>query len=424
MSRPSIVTALIAAFSFVVPAGAQVRQYTPPGGAANEAAGRKEALEQAVEEARWHAGPVRLDPAFWISDLSYVDNGEEGADADVTARAGLGLRAYLPVGSKTTVAAFALPEYVWWKERADERRLNQRFGVGSFTYFNRLSVEVTAERLEDFDYATAEVLQRVTARNERLSVMLELPLLRKMALFAAGSDASFESLAEGDALDDFYSDLNRQDLAYRGGVRYYPTEKFHLGAGVGHSETDFAEEAADRSNSGDFWYAEVGYERPKLGIGLSYQQNELAGEPGSSFGVFDGATGSVRIAWRPRERFGARVYASRALAYSLLVASDTAYVDERFGAGLNLGIGHRLGLDFFAETGSLAYEAELGGSDRVDDVDSYGAGLTVELGHRFNLRVGYRRTEISSGAGLPARELDEIQGSLGFGFSGNSGTWY
>ena len=93
----------------VVPARAQIRQYTPPGGAANEAGGRKAPLEAAVEGARWNLGSIRLDPAFWISDLSYADSSQENTDAELTARAGAGLRAYLPIGSKTTLAVVPEP---------------------------------------------------------------------------------------------------------------------------------------------------------------------------------------------------------------------------------------------------------------------------------------------------------------------------
>lgn len=423
-----------ALFSLVLnsPVAAQIRQYTPPGGAQDEATGRKEALEKAVEEARWHAGPVRLDPAFWISDLSWVDRPVDAvseAGSDLTARAGAGLRAYLPVGTKTTVSAYALPEYVWWQERAEERRVNQRFGIGTFTYFNRLAIAITAQRDEDFNYATGEILQRYTSRNERIAADIEVPIVRRLTIYAHGEDVSVRSLVDSvddPLLADFFDDLDRDDTAYRGGVRYYPSEKLRLGAGVGHSESDFAADALDRSNSGDFWYVEAGYERPKLLVDLLYQENQLAAVDGSSFSDFDSSTGGVRIEWQPRDAFRARVYGARQLAYSLLVDEASGYVDERIGAGVNVALGWRLRLDLFGETGSHDYQASAGSPDpdRVDDVDTYGIDLAVELPWRMHLRVGYMESKITppSGSGLPGQKVTQLLANLGFGF--NQGTWY
>lgn len=415
------------------PVAAQVRQYTPPGGAADQAFGRKEALANAVEDARWHAGPLRLDPAFWISDLAWVDRPADSVSddgSDLTGRIGAGLNAYLPVGSKTTFAAYAMPEYVWWQDRAEERRVNQRFGLGSFTYFNRLAITVTAERLEDFDFATGEILQRYTTRNDLLEVQVEVPILRRLTVFAEGADRSVESLVddlEDPLLADFLADLDRDDLAYRGGVRYYPSEKLRLGAGVGYAETDFAEEALDRSNAGDFWYVEAGYERPKLLVDLLYQENQLSAQDGSEFSDFDSSTGGVRIEWRPREAFSARLYGSRQLAYSLLVEEASGYVDQFIGAGVDVGLGWRLRLNLYGETGSHRYQAgpdTPAGSDRVDDVESYGADLAIELPWQMNLRVGYQEKTISppSGSGQPDQKISQILANLGFGFG--QGTWY
>ncbi len=438
MASRRVYAALAALFSLVLtsPLAAQVRQYTPPGGAADEAIGRKAALETAVTDARWHAGPVRLDPAFWIGDLAWVDRPADAVSdsgSDLTGRVGAGLNAYLPVGSKTTFAAYALPEYIWWQERAEERRLNQRFGLGSFTYFNRLAVTITAERLEDFDFATGEVLQRYTTRRDVLQVQLEVPILRRLSVFAEGADRSVESLVddvEDPVLADFFSGLDRDDLAYRGGVRYYPREKLRLGAGVGHAETDFADEALDRSNAGDFWYVEAGYERPKLLVDLLYQENQLAAVDGSEFSDFDSSTGGARIEWRPREAFSARIYGSRQLAYSLLVQEASGYVDQRLGAGVDIGLGWRLRLNLYGESGSHRYQAGPdatglpGGAERVDDVESFGTDLAIELPWKMNLRVGYQETRISpaSGSGLPGQKISQILANLGFGFS--QGTWY
>jgi hypothetical protein len=419
-----------------------VRQYTPPGGAADEAFGRKEALAEAVDEARWHAGPLRLDPAFWISDLAWVDRSDDavtdsGSDgSDLTGRVGAGLNAYLPVGGKTTFAAYALPEYIWWQDRAEERRVNQRFGIGSFTYFNRLAITLTAERLEDFDFATGEILQRYTTRNEILEIQLEVPILRRLTVFAEGADRSVRSLVddvEDPLLADFLDDLDRDDRAYRGGVRYYPSEKLRFGAGVGHAETEFAATALDRSNSGDFWYVETGYERPKLLVDLLYQENSLTAKDGSEFSDFDSSTGGARIEWRPREAFSARLYASRQLAYSLLVEEASGYVDQFVGAGVDIGLGWRLRLNLYGESGSHRYQAAPAGpetpaspaaGEQVDDVESYGAELAVELPWRLKLRVGYQESRIDppAASGLPSQKITQLLANLGFGFG--QGTWY
>ncbi len=411
------------------PLAAQVRQYTPPGGAADEATGRKESLDKAVEEARWHAGPVRLDPAIWISDLAWVDRPADAVSdsgSDLTARAGAGLRAYLPVGSKTTVAAYALPEYVWWKERAEERRVNQRFGLGTFTYFNRLAIALTAQRNEDFDYATGEILQRYTSRNEMLALDLEVPILHRLTVFAHGADTSVRSLVDSASdplLASFFDDLDRDDLAYRGGVRYYPSEKLRIGAGVGHSETEFVSGALDGSNAGDFWYLEAGYERPKLLVDLLYQENRLAAKGGSEFSDFDSSTGGARVEWIPRESFRVRLYGARQLAYSLLVEDASAYVDQMAGAGVDFAIGWRLRLDLYGETGRHSYQGDAV-TARVDDVASYGVDLRVELPWKLNLQVGYQESKITppAGSGLPGQKVTQFLANLGFGVG--QGTWY
>ena len=402
-------------------ANAQVQQYTPPGGR-EEIADHKEQLAEAVAGSRWHLGSVRLDPAFWISDLSWVDNPGSGVEADFSARVGAGLRAYQPVGPNSTIAAYALPEYVYWQERSEERRLNQRFGLGSFTYFNRLQLELSARRNEDFGYVSSETFQRTTLREDLLLLEVEVPLFQSIAVRARGAQSSWESLAEDEVLDAVFTDLNRDDTTWRGGLRYYPSEEFYFGGGVGHAESEFADEADDRSNSGDYWYAELGYDRPKLGFQLDYQQNELEAEEGSSFGTYDGWTGNARVEWRPRETVAVRLYGSQALAYS--IGFGSAFVDEIYGAGLLLKIGWRLQLDLYAETGTHSYEVELGGFGQSDDVETYGAILTSKLGERMEVGIAYRKSTISPETVLPDRELEEIRGMFSFGLGGGSGSWY
>jgi hypothetical protein len=256
-----------------------------------------------------------------------------------------------------------------------------------------------------------------------------VPIVRRLTIFAHGEDGSVRSLVDGiedPLLADFFAGLDRDERSYRGGVRYYPTEELRVGAGVGHSESTFADYALDRSNSGDFWYAEVAYERPKLGVDLRYQQNQLAAVDGSGFSDFDGSTGAVRIEWRPRESFSARLYSSRQLAYSLLVDDASAYVDQLVGGGVEFGIGWRLRLNLFAETGSHRYEgaASGAGEDAVADAESFGADLSIELLRSLELRLGYQASRITppSGSGQLRQKVSQILVNLGFGFG--QGTWY
>lgn len=423
MSRKSSASAILTVVILALgdAAGAQFRQYTPPGGGEIGGEERKEALARAVEDARWHAGPLRLDPALWISDLSWVDSPSAGVDSDFTARAGAGVRAFLPVGSKTTFAGYALPEYIWWNEREDERRLNQRFGVGSFTYFNRLRLELSAERNEDFDFATSETFERVTTRQDRLLADVEVPVFRALAVYAGGEAVEFETLTEDEGLENRYGDLDRDDRFWRGGLRYYPQEKFYVGAGVGATESTFAEETGDRSNSGDFWYAELGLERPKLSVKIDYREHELEAEDGSGFGSYEDSTGDAMVEWRPRESLAFRVYGDRSLVYSI---AQSSFVDERFGAGARVKLGWRLELDLYAESGTQDYLVDLGGPGVSNDVESYGGKLTVELTDLFEVGIGYYNSTISSGVGLPDRELDEIRGTLSFGLGGGAASWY
>ena len=128
-SSARLVSALAAAsFVFAPPMWAQYRQYTAPGALGERPEETREALERAVDEARWKLGPLRVEPVLGLSDLAYVDDGQPavaGQDegGDFTATATAGLRGYLPIGAHNTLALFAIPDYVWWKDQDELRRL-------------------------------------------------------------------------------------------------------------------------------------------------------------------------------------------------------------------------------------------------------------------------------------------------------------
>lgn len=418
----SAVTAVLA-----TPLAAQYSQYTVPGARIYDAESRQQRLEVAYEKALWHFGRLALDPYLGLSDLSYLERGASSsgdATSDWTVSASAGLRAYVPVGSKTTLALFALPEYVWFKENEDARRLNQRFGIGSFTYLNRLGVEVTARRQEDLSFVTIESADRLAWRSDQLGVDLEIPVGRRIALIGGGTWARSEyDLDEDASLEADYASLGYDSSQYRAGLKLYLGTTLSLTADYGETEADFDEGTRDQSSSGDVWRVGLGWRRAKTGASISVQRSDLRPEPGSKFEGFEGETWSGEISWAPRERFSFGVYAQRNLAFSL-EEEESFYLDDRLGVRLGIGIGWRLRLSMFGEDGTLDYtEGELSLSERTDELRAWGAELQLPLGRRFQIRTGFRRTEVESE--LPGRgyRMDEITGTLGFGGSANA-TWF
>ena len=118
LTRPIMALALLAAS----PAAAQFSQYTAPGSLLQRSTSKKEQMEKALENARWHWGPFRLSPWIAIRDAAYVSDAFSGSSGDVTGQAeedpdftislGAGLQGFVPFGSKTFFTFDVLPQYV------------------------------------------------------------------------------------------------------------------------------------------------------------------------------------------------------------------------------------------------------------------------------------------------------------------------
>jgi len=421
--------ALIAAPMLLAhPLAAQFAQYTAPGQQIYEPETRQAALERALNEALWHFGRAAIDPYVGLSDLSYRENRSRSTGESTkewTGSLAAGLRGYFPVGSKTTLAAFAFEEYSWFEKSSDSNRFNPQLGVGLFTYLNRLAIEVKATRIESLDYVTTESDQRVAARTDALEAILEVPIGSRISFVGGGSLASFENDLEGDpALDATFSDLDNDTSSWRAGLRLYLTSTFSVTMDYGETDTDFAEGTRDRSNSGDSWGLGVAWRRPKTGASVSYQRSKLDPKEGSEFEGFDGDTWNGEIFWSPRPKFSLGVYARRNLGYTL-DAVESFFVDDRVGVRLSLGIGWRFRLSLFSEQGSLDYGQGVGSTtDRSDDLTAWGAELSFPLGRRFHLSTGFRRTEVESGVPGAGYRRDEIVATFGFGGGGAGARWF
>ena len=425
-SSKLILALALLGISLQAPAAAQFSQYTAPGSLLQRSTTTREQMEQALDNARWRLGPFRLSPWFAIRDAAYVSDvfsgsleGPEGTveeDPDFTIAVGAGLQGFVPFGSKTFLTFDALPQYVWWQEQEDRRRLNGYYGAGLFGLFNRLTAEATVRRAEEQGVVTPEFEQRIHTRQDRIAGVLEVEVTPSFFVFGAAHGLEFETLVE-DLGDDprlpEFEQLNRQERVLRGGVELRRGE-LRLAAGAERSEVEFDVDEAgrDRSNSGTAPIVEAGYKGPRFQLDAGLAFRSLEPEPGSEFVPFDETTGQIRGTLTPRWRLSFSLYGSRDLTYSL-EEEYSHFVVDRLGFAVGSRVGRFSSVNLFVEDGFHDYQASVPGALlREDDFLAYGTSLQLQFQERLRLNVGVMRSEIDSNLPGLDRSLTTFQTSV------------
>jgi hypothetical protein len=423
-SRSIMALALLVA----APAAAQLSQYTAPGSLLQRSTTRKEQMDQALENARWRLGPFRLSPWFAIRDAAYVSDAFSGSsgggtgqggqaeeDPDFTISLGAGLQGYVPFGSKTFLTFDALPQYVWWQEQEERRRLNGYYGAGLFAFFNRLNAEATVRRAEEQGVLTPEFEQRIHSRQDRIAGALELEITSTLFAFASAEAVELDALTEdlgGDPRLPPFQQLDRQERVLRGGLEYRSGERLRLGAGVERSEVEFDDIVRDRSSSGTAPIVEAAYTGPRIQLDGALAFRSLEPEPGSELVPFDETTGRVRASWTPRWRLSYTLYGSRGLDYSL-EESYSHFTADRLGLAISSRVGRASAVNLFGETGVHDYVAvSPGAPPREDDFTAYGTSVQLRIQERVQLSFGVVRTELDSDVPGLDRSLTVFQTSV------------
>ncbi len=421
--RPLALLFFIGAASIAAPVLAQFDEYRPPGGLIEPPADRQGALKNASESARWHLGPVRLSPWWELRDIQYVDNAfgtSDGKKGDLTATVGAGLRAYFRTGPKVYWRIQALPEYVWWRENADRRRLNGRYGLGAFAFWNHLTLEATADRAQEQKFVSPEVAELTQARSDRGVLALDFRVTDRISLFAGAERIGLRNLVSRAPGESPFDQFDRDESLLRGGARYRLPHGFSIGAGVEHAVIDFVDAPGrtDRSNVGTSPFLVLSQQNEDRFFSLEIAARSADPRPGSSFVPFSSTTAKLAAGFGTGSRLSTSVYGSRGIVYTL--ASGYSYLeDDRVGGALNWKASRRTSVRMFAELGRDTYRvAVLGTPQRRDDLHAYGAELNLATGrassfgirfHRIDLtsdRPGFDRSVTTIGAGLTLRSGD------------------
>ena len=404
-------------------AQAQFNQYTLPGGPEQRPESREDKLRREIGQARYHLGPVRVAAVAGFKNLAYVRNlFASGRDAvsDVTAVLGAGFRAYLSTGPKVVWIADTLPQYVWWRRRADARRLDRNYGIEGLGFFNRLTLDVAAGRTEEQQIVTPEVPQPVNAGSDHGQVDAELRLTGALFPFATARWSRQKGLL--DPLQDprvrELSLLDRTERVERAGVRWRPRRDVMIGVGGERSQADFQRRALDSSNSGTAPVLEVLYSPHRFFFQTDLAARSLTATSGSRFVAFHGVTGSAAVSVRLGQAVELWTYTNRNLVYSL--TRDYPYLDDRrVGVSVSSALSKRAGLRLFAETGSEGYVpfAATATPRRRDDLKAFGGSLRIALLGNSSLLLQAQRTRFDSN--LQGAGRSYTSGGLAITLGGN-----
>lgn len=418
----------------LIPSGlrAQFRQYTPPGGAAEEAPSGKEAIEQRMEEARWHLGPVRLEPWLGLRDAAWVDDvfattegSAEDEVSDFTATVGAGLTAILPTGSNVFWTAQAQPTYVWWQDLEDRRQFAGSYGAGVSGYWNRLELEVFADRRETQGFQSLETAQLTVTRQDRLGLDGQIRLTGALWLFGGATVREIEDVVEDeeDPRLSPFSRLDREETTVFGGVAWVPSERVRVGLGAEATEADFAPGARNLSNDdvAPTLQVSLGGDDATLSADVDLALRSIEPTLGSRFPGFDQLAGQARVRLQPGWRLSYEVYAVSQPVLSLL--DDYSHFEEtRLGLAVTARVGREGRLRLYGDVGDLDYqELTPAALPRTDDVTAWGASLTFPLGRALSLETGWQRLELDSD--LPGLDRESSQVTLRLGLKTDRWLW-
>ena len=387
--RPRTLQTTLLFLLIVAPAGAQ---YNPPGSTvAGSGLPDEEDLRTDMDEASWHVGVLRLQPWIGIRDASLVTSSRDD-ETDFTVSAGAGLRAYAKTGPKVVWAAHFLPEYTWWQDDEDKRRLNGRYGLGAFAYFNRLNLEVSARRNEAQAFFSSELQELTSTRNDVGRFAFELELRERLAVVGTYQVRKSENRED----DSSVFGLLDQETATAGlSLRYRTPQGFSVEGGVEDTENDFASQARNLSNTGEAARVAVGYEGRRFNALLRLERRSLEATEGSDFVDLDTTTGLFETTWSLHRSVDLLFYGRREIGYSIRNEFSNLLI-ERFGARSDLSLGD-WSLFLAAEIGSDEFRSTgMGTGERSDDVLAFGMGLAFDLANVLRLNVALTHNDYDS----------------------------
>jgi hypothetical protein len=378
-----------------------------------------EQVRRDLEMSTYRLGPFRLQPQFLLREITYTDNvfgasDEEEKVSDINASVAAGTRWILPVGPKGYLRGRVLPEYNWSAELPEWRFLGGTYDVSALALGNRLSAQATAGASRSLAVASSETEVRAIRDLRRFGVESELDVTGKISLF--GSARAEQTRYDSDAAPEdplFDVDrLDRDDVAYRAGVRYNVTSFLNFSVAGERTGSEFQENALEQDNTSDAVLLGVHYDRPHAYFDLTVGRRTGDPDNGSSFLPYEETVGSYFASFAAGRPFRVEVFGRRAVMYGVSLEGPY-FIETRNGLGASALAGSRLRLRASAEAGTNDYplprQTPTGLVDREDEVLIYGAGFDFRLYRNVALTVFVSETDLESNVEVFDRSIVRIQ---------------
>lgn len=415
-------TCLTTALALLLATGPAAAQYRRPGALGEARGNMAEQLRRAYKLARWQLGPLQLEPKLEISDVGYVSNiyfATEGEEvSDLKAQATAGLRGFFNLGPKVLVSPFAELIYTWWQDQDELRSTNDGVGLHMLGDFNRLQLQLRADRVETQSNLSSELEVPVDQRSDNLELAVDVDFFGPFRAFAGARETRrrfFGTAAEERVPGLDLATLDAEDQLLRGGVAYELGSGLRIGLGVERIETTFSADPGGRSNRGSGPLLTIGFEGEHLSVDIDAARRDLEFEGSGRGGNRRQTSGLAQVRLEVTEKLAGVLYGGVQLSASAL-DRDAVFESVRGGLRLQRDQGPRTRLIAFYEVGddefSRVADDRVG---RLDDVRSYGVDLQFQLTPRLRVEIGYLDTRRTSSDRAFDRDLRSLTSRISLG---------
>ncbi len=376
----------------------------------------REDYDDIKERARFRLGPLRVVPAFRLSETGYDSNvyfREQGSEVvpDYTATFSPEAKGYWLLGSSVILFVTENPEYLFYLREKALRAFTNSFSSGlRFLLLRSFSLSADYHVLSHVRRATSEFDRRIrdTTTGAFAGLFFESPRGTAVGFTGTLDDFRYKDVAF-DAPDDVYArSLDRRETSAAFELYYRVFSRSYVFTKVGWTRYAFVfpesawRDARSLEVSGGFRFPLLGRARGMLSLGWkSFQPDSAERKP------FSGLVAATDVAFR-LGRLGLTLGYVRDNAFSYN-ESAYYYVDGRARAGLSFYVAPFLRIDGTIQSGTMAYPepqeiwhgGELVVVDRRKDVTgTFSVGPvvrvtgTVGLGLTYNF---YKRTSNAPG---------------------------